>query len=156
MPDETTRRAPDADSLETDAINGNGATRETGHGSTEAVNGTTAAAAPSRNGTSPRAEREHPVGSAKSTADRLLELVRSEGVELFKHKGGPYITVPVGDHRETYPVDDEGSFLDWLNHLYYRRSGGRAAPLSALTDAVRSLRGRAKFDGSDLVVHRRV
>jgi hypothetical protein len=84
-------------------------------------------------------------GDKASQADRLVALACGAGCDFFHTPGGldseGYVTVPAGDHRETWPVTSKG-FRRWLAALYYRET--KKAPGSqALQDALQVLAGKA-------------
>src|SRR5262249_47581161 len=58
----------------------------------------------------------------RSHADLLVEMAVGGGAELFHTPGGHdsegYATVPVGDHKETWPVASKG-FRRWLARLFW-------------------------------------
>ena len=66
-------------------------------------------------------------------ADRLVGMVSellgdfatdvAEAVELFHDAGGmAYATIPIGDHRETWPLPSKG-FRQWLARRYHEQHG---------------------------------
>ncbi len=77
------------------------------------------------------------------------------GVELFHDDNGePYVTYPVGEHRETAAVKAK-AFRDWLARLHYERHG--SAPGSqALQDAQTVLRGEGLYKGERRTVYVRL
>lgn len=58
-------------------------------------------------------------------------------------EGDAYTTVPVGGHRETWPVRSKG-FTGWLRHRYYEQYE-KPPSAQAVTDAVAELEARAQF-----------
>jgi hypothetical protein len=90
-----------------------------------------------------------------SARDRLLSIVDQEEVELFTDPGKrAYAKLPVGDHLETWPVDSK-TFSHWLQYGYYRHHTS-TAPGEAITQAISNLTARARFDGPERPVHRRL
>lgn len=79
----------------------------------------------------------------KSQAQRLVELVPDEA--LFRSTDGEtaFATVPVGDHRETWPVRSKG-FRRWLVGMFYQEER-RPPSAQALTDALGTLEAKAQF-----------
>src|SRR5262249_16958077 len=78
--------------------------------------------------------------------------------ELFHTPGGHdsegYATVPVGEHKETWPIASKG-FRRWLSRLYYMDM--KKAPGSqAVHDAVNVLAGMAIHDGPEVSIAVRV
>ena len=78
----------------------------------------------------------------------------AEGFELFRADQDGYAMVPVGGHRECWPVRST-MFRRWLSRLYFEHEG--AAPGGqAVTDAVGVLEGAALFAGAEHDVHIRI
>jgi hypothetical protein len=94
----------------------------------------------------------------RTQADLLVELVEEAGAELFHAPGGndseEYATVPVGNHRETWPVCSKG-FRRWLGRLYYERFQ-KTPGAQALQDALNVVAGQALHDGPEHPVAVRV
>lgn len=113
---------------------------------------------------SPPADGPDDVGSAgedgsrqKDTqATRLVKMALETPLIEFWHDADerPFVTLPVVGHRETWPLKG-GPFKDWLAQLFYRTTG-KAASSSALTDALRTLEGEARFIGREIDVHIRL
>lgn len=81
----------------------------------------------------------------KSQATRLVDLALAAGVELWQSSAGDaYATLRVGDHREHHPL--RRIVRDYCTRLYYADTG-RAASSAALTDALGTLAGMARFGG---------
>jgi hypothetical protein len=94
----------------------------------------------------PGAGADQGAGPAASGADARVAL--TDEAELF-HTGDVedevYATVPVGDHRETWPVKSDG-FRTWLRRQYWLRN--RSAPsAAAFNDAIAVIEAKARFDG---------
>jgi hypothetical protein len=97
-------------------------------------------------------------GGHRTQADLLVQLVKEAGVELFHAPGGndseEYATIPIGNHKETWPVCSKG-FRRWLGRLYYahlkKAPGGQA-----LQDAVNVIAGKALHEGPERPVAVRV
>jgi len=86
-----------------------------------------------------------------SQATQLIELAAD--AELFHAPGDDgecYGTVPVEDHRETWPLKGRG-FRKWLRQRFWSQFG-KAPNSQALHDAVGVLEGKALFDGPELPV----
>jgi 5S rRNA maturation endonuclease (ribonuclease M5) len=66
-----------------------------------------------------------------------------------------YVTTPVDDHRETWPVGSKG-FRLWLRGRFYKTFNNKAPSAQALQDALGVLESRALFDGLELSVHVRM
>src|SRR5262245_3031351 len=94
----------------------------------------------------------------RSHADLLVEMAVGGGAELFHTPGGHdsegYATVPVGDHKETWPVASKG-FRRWLARLFWE-ARAKAVGSQALQDAVNVLAGMAIHDGREVPVAVRV
>jgi hypothetical protein len=91
-------------------------------------------------------------------AAQLAALATGPDIEVFKTPGGVdaegYISFPVGDHRETWPLDGKG-FQHWLGRRYYQVHG-RVPSSQALAEARRFLAGRALYEGPQHAIHVRV
>ena len=94
----------------------------------------------------------------RSHADLLVEMAVGGGAELFHTPGGldseGYATVPVGNHKETWPVASKG-FRRWLARLFWE-AHAKAVGSQALQDAVNVLAGMAIHDGAEIPVAVRV
>jgi hypothetical protein len=108
----------------------------------------------SRNGGDGTAGADPDWEERKPTQAELL--VRcAEGADLFHTPAGDcYATVPVGGHRETYPVRAKG-FRRWLVRVYFKRHD-RPPGNQALQDALGLLEARAEFDGPEREIYIRV
>ena len=79
----------------------------------------------------------------------------AEAVELFHDPGQiAYATIPVGDHRETWPLQSKG-FRQWMARRYHEQHG-KTPNAQALIDATNVLVGKAIFDGPEYQVHLRM
>ena len=79
----------------------------------------------------------------------------AEAVELFHDPGGTaYATIPIGDHRETWPLHSKG-FRQWMARRYHEQHG-KTPNAQALVDATNVLAGKAIFDGPEYPVHLRL
>lgn len=87
-----------------------------------------------------------------SQADTLISLVSD--LEFFRCNGAAYVTIPVGNHVENYPVKSS-LFRTWLQNRLYKAKG-KAASTNALQDAIGILEARALFDGAEHQVYLRV
>src|SRR5262245_5913110 len=97
-------------------------------------------------------------GGRRSHADLLIEMAVGSGAELINTPGGNdsegYATVPVGNHKETWPINSKG-FRRWLaRRLWAARA--KAVGSQALQDAVNVLAGMAIHDGAEIPVAVRV
>lgn len=88
-----------------------------------------------------------------SASEWLTKIVTTEGEPFHTSGGELYVTVPVGDHRETYPVDSK-DFRQWLQYRYYSKRK-RTPPKNALTEVVESIEAVARYEGPTYPVHRR-
>lgn len=92
---------------------------------------------------------------AKRESQRRALMVLAEDFELFHDANGTaYATIPTGLHRETWPLK-AGGVRDVLMGRYYR-DRGQPPDERALTDVLRNLEARARLDGSERKVFRRV
>jgi hypothetical protein len=91
-----------------------------------------------------------------SQADMLVQLAAV--ADLFHTPGGHdsegYATLPVGGHKETWPIASKG-FKRWLSRLYYSELG-KTPNSQALQDAINVLAGMAIHDGAEIPVAVRV
>ncbi len=90
-----------------------------------------------------------------SQADRLVELVMAEGVELFHDQfGDAFALVPVGEHREIWPC--RGKHLRrWLAGRFWQAEH-KAANSEALSSALNVIEAKALFEGDEHELHNRV
>jgi hypothetical protein len=97
-------------------------------------------------------------GRRPSHADLLVDIAVASGVELFHTPGGHdsegYATVPVGEHKETWPIASKG-FKRWLARRFWE-SKSKAIGSQALQDAINVLAGMAIHDGAEIPVAVRV
>jgi hypothetical protein len=97
-----------------------------------------------------------PVRARLSQADKLVLL--AGGLNLFHSPGGcdseGYVTVPVKDHHENWPVSSKG-FRRWLGKCYYD-TFENAPSSQAMQDALNVISGRAIHEGPDYPVAVRV
>jgi hypothetical protein len=91
--------------------------------------------------------------ASKKQAQRLVEL--AEEGELFHTPDREcYASIPVNQHTECWELNSQ-TFEDWLNRKFY--VSDNAIPTSkAFGDAVRMLRGKARYDGKQYEVHTRL
>ena len=90
-----------------------------------------------------------------SQAKQILILMNDNAVELFHDaEPKPYITIPVGEHRETYLLESR-VVRRWLAYQYYQRHGSAPSP-NAVNMARLTLEGQALFEGKQHEVHIRV
>ena len=76
-------------------------------------------------------------------------------VELFHDPGGnAFATIPIGDHRETWPLHSKG-FRQWMARRYHEKQG-KTPNAQALVDATNVLAGKALFDSPEVTVHLRM
>jgi hypothetical protein len=100
-----------------------------------------------------------------SQADQLVGMISellgdfvadtAEAVELFHDPGQiAYATMPVGDHRETWPLQTKG-FRQWMARRYYEQHL-KTPNTQALVDATNVLAGAAIYDGPEYQVSLRL
>jgi hypothetical protein len=90
-----------------------------------------------------------------SQGTRHVALALDAGAELFHDRDGiAYATIPVGNHRENWPLRSTG-FRRWLQRTYYVDTQS-AANSQAVQDAIGALEGKALFDGPEVPAHTRV
>lgn len=82
---------------------------------------------------------------SETIADILVTMVKNTA-ELFHDGEVGYACFEEDDHEEVWPLDSRG-FREWLTGRYYRETG-RALRDAAITDALVTLNGIAKFDGA--------
>ncbi len=92
----------------------------------------------------------------KSQAMELVDLALAQSGTEFFHSPAmqPFATIPVGTHRETWPLKSAG-FRAWLSHLFYAATG-KAPSTQALQSARDTLVGKALFDGPKFPVFVRI
>jgi 5S rRNA maturation endonuclease (ribonuclease M5) len=104
------------------------------------------------------ADQEQPITPGKDGKPAQSELLIGLAAEAeFFHTPdkAAYVTAPVDDHRETWPVGSKG-FRLWLRGRFYKTFKNKAPNAQALQDALGVLESRALFDGPELPVHVRV
>lgn len=96
----------------------------------------------------------HPLKTEKvSQANQILQL--AEDIELFHTPDGePFALIEIRGHFETHRVKSK-NFRDYLSYQHYQTEG-KSPSTQALQDAINSLSGRAKFEGSTQDVHIRL
>jgi primase-polymerase (primpol)-like protein len=88
-------------------------------------------------------------------ADRLVEMVRDAGVELFHGENRTaYAMYEVDDHVETHRIGSK-EFGLYLRQLFHRKEES-VLPAQARKDAEGTLEAMAVFDGETLPVHLRI
>ena len=94
-----------------------------------------------------------PTRAGKSQSTLLIEL--SASAELFHDADGKgYATIDIDNHGETWPIRSKG-FRDWLARMFYFAEQ-QSANASAMTDALMTIEGRARYDHDERSVHLRV
>jgi hypothetical protein len=88
-----------------------------------------------------------------SQASLLIELTKGYQ-KWHSPDGAGYISVPVGDHREHWPIKSS-SFRRWLQKEYYAKVKG-VCNVQAIADATGALEGLAMFRGREYPVSLRV
>ena len=86
-------------------------------------------------------------------AGQLLDIAEA-GCTLFHCGEDAYAEIENNGHCETWPVRSRG-FREWLQHRFYRQHGG-APNNEALQSAEGTLKAKARFDGPEGEVYRRV
>lgn len=86
-------------------------------------------------------------------AGQLLGIAEA-GCTLFHCGEDAYAEIENDGHRETWPVRSRG-FNDWLQHRFFKLHGG-APNNEALQSARGTIRARARFEGQECKVYRRV
>ena len=96
-------------------------------------------------GARPPQDRDESAGRGPSQATHLVDLALASGVECWHAPNGDaFATVVVGTHREHHPL--RRVVRDYLARLYYT-TARRSASSAALTDALGTLGGMARYDG---------
>ena len=94
-------------------------------------------------------------GAGGTQTTSLVEAALRAGVELFHDpEGVSYAAVPRSGHRENYQLRSR-KFKVWLAYLFYEAEG-KAPASTVIADAMRTLDGRAQFDGPEEQVQVRV
>jgi 5S rRNA maturation endonuclease (ribonuclease M5) len=92
---------------------------------------------------------------APKVADRVVELVKEAGVDLFHDENRiAYATFPVDEHVETHPVQSK-EFGLFMRGLYYEAEES-ALSANARSDAIGLLEALSVFKGEELPVYLRV
>lgn len=82
----------------------------------------------------------------RSQAAKLVDL--AEDADLFRTPiGEPFVTMVVGEHRETHPVHSD-AFKGWLRQRYWQAFHQPAAA-GAMVDALDTLAARAEYEGEE-------
>jgi hypothetical protein len=90
----------------------------------------------------------------KATISTALIDIAARAELFHTDAGDAYLTVPVGDHAETYAVDSR-QCKRWVEHQYYKKTG--CAPSSkAVHEALGVISARALFEGPEHPVFTRV
>ena len=88
-----------------------------------------------------------------SQADLLVELAAA--AYLFRDPGGEaYATISASGHNESHRLNTKG-FKNWLRYQFYLHYG-KAPGSQAVTDALGTLEGKARFDSPEHEVHVRL
>ncbi len=88
-----------------------------------------------------------------SQSNQILHL--ADDIELFHTSDRTaFASIEVGEHKEIHPVNSK-SFRDFLSYEFYQEDG-KAPSSQALQDAINSLSGKAKFEGTTQDVHIRL
>ena len=91
----------------------------------------------------------------RSHADRLLRLVASQGVELFRDQyGTPFARIYQDGHGEILKCAGM-EFRNWMAGLYWKHEE-KAINTEALRTATNVLSAQARFDGQAFQLHNRV
>ena len=91
----------------------------------------------------------------RSHVTKLINLVLNSGAELFRSpEGDLYVTVPHGDHQETFSLTDR-TMKEWLARAYFIATKAGVSG-SALSDALIALSGGARAQGIERPVYTRV
>lgn len=92
--------------------------------------------------------------SKRSAADVLVEIALERGEFFHAPDGKPYVSLNVGDHRETHPLRG-AAFRDWLARSFYEEK--RKAPgTQAVQNALGVLAGEALYGGDERPAHVRL
>ncbi|MBC7704658.1 MAG: hypothetical protein H7274_12040, partial [Rhodoferax sp.] len=90
----------------------------------------------------------------ETTADKLIELARTQCQFMHDAQRDPYAVFEVAGARQVWGVLSSG-FRDYLSHAYYREHD-RAPTDQSLSVALATLRGQAQFEGELCEVFTRV
>ena len=88
------------------------------------------------------------------TQNQLLIQLASDAMLFHTENDEAYATLPVGDHKETWPLRASG-FRRWLRKRFYEAEE-KAPGNQALQDALGVLEAKAYFDGPELPVYTRL
>lgn len=90
----------------------------------------------------------------KNSADLIVDLVRGQCTLFHCQDKEPHATFDRDGHRECWHVSSSG-FREWLGYQFYKTYDG-AASEGAITAALNTLTGQAKFDGEERQVAVRI
>jgi hypothetical protein len=100
------------------------------------------------------AVRDETKAEDRSIADLMVRLARERCVLFHDPDSEPHATFIRGEHRECWNLNTNG-FREWLSHELYKEHGIAPAE-TAMTTALSTLAGQAKFDGEERPVAVRV
>jgi hypothetical protein len=100
------------------------------------------------------AVRDETKGEGGGASDVMVRFARDRCVFFHDPDGEAYATFVRGGHRECWNLNATG-FREWLSHQIYQEHGF-APTETAMTTALSSLAGQAKFDGEERSVAVRV
>jgi len=98
----------------------------------------------------PDDDHDHP----KKRSDELIRAALDGSQLWHTPKRDAYATITEAGHREHWPIDS-GTFKEWLSREVYR-SRGQVINSAPLGDAIRTLIGKAKYDGPEHSIHTRL
>jgi hypothetical protein len=98
--------------------------------------------------------REPKPQKEKLTQSQTLIFLASDAELFHTANGEAYATIPVGRHRETWPLRNRG-FRRWLRQRFYEAEE-KAPGAQALQDAIGVLESQAYYDGPEEVIHTRL
>ncbi len=93
--------------------------------------------------------------SKKSQADRMVDLARGSGAEVFHTPdGSSFVSAAIGGFRQTFRLDGLMA-MGWLRLLFYEETGGGAPGNQAVATAIATLSAQARFSGPEQEVYLR-
>ncbi|MBI4564392.1 MAG: hypothetical protein HY716_06835 [Planctomycetes bacterium] len=92
--------------------------------------------------------------SERRTQAGILVALADDADAFHTPEARGYVSVPVGKHRETYPIRSK-SFRLWLQRRFYQAQG-KPPSNQAVTDALDQIEAKAIFEGPEEPVHVRI
>ena len=93
---------------------------------------------------------DRPKVSGATQAEKLLELVETNGTILFRNQtNDPFVSFTRDGHRETLPIGSS-DFKNWLQKCYYDETG-KPAKKDTISQVIEVLTAKARFSQDDTI-----